>query len=71
MLCDDLLAAERDDEDRPDIGMAARVSWARDISGPSCPHPARCGSAVPIGPIDAAIRSATTEEQITVGTTRT
>ena len=50
---------------------AASVSWVSARSGPSCPHPARCGSAAPTGAIDAAMRSATTAEQMTVGTTST
>jgi len=41
------------------------------MSGPSWPQPAVCGSAVPIGATAAATRSATTDAQITVGTTST
>jgi hypothetical protein len=50
---------------------AASVSCVTLRSGPICPQPARCGSAAPIGAMAAAIRSATTAAQITVGTTRT
>jgi hypothetical protein len=41
------------------------------MSGPSWPQPARCGSADPSGGAAAATRSATSEEQITVGTIST
>ena len=50
---------------------AASVSCVSAMSGPSWPQPARCGSATDTGAADAAMRSATTAEQITVGTTST
>ena len=50
---------------------AASVSCVTRMSGPSCPQPARCGSADVNGGAAAATRSATSEEQITVGTTST
>jgi hypothetical protein len=41
------------------------------MSGPSCPHPARCGRVTIADGATSAIRSQTTAAQITVGTTST
>ena len=70
----DLLAAERDDEHGADVGMPAvgRERVVRDAHvGPELPAAGEVRQAVPIGCVAAATRSATTDEQITVGTTST
>ncbi len=73
VLRDDLLAAERDDEHGADVGMCAvggqRV--VRDAAGPGRAGRSRpdVASAAPSGATAAAMRSATTDAQITVGTT--
>src|SRR6185436_18310709 len=50
---------------------AASVVCVSCMSGPSCPQPARCGSATTDDGSASAMRSLTTDAQITVGTTST
>ena len=50
---------------------AASVACVTRMSGPSWPHPARCGKATTASGFTSAMRSHTTDEQITVGTTST
>ena len=73
-LRDDLLAAERDDEHRADVGMAA-VGGQRLVRhahvGPELAAAGQVRQRRADRRVAAAMRSATTDEQITVGTTST